>query len=55
MAIWYTLASEKLNGWLFVTNQMGPKMGDFLETWQELRMLSSVTITCQVTKIVINP
>ena len=30
-------------------------LSDFNKTSQELRMLSSVTINCQVTKIVINP
>ena len=30
------------------------KSGHFLKTSQELRMLSSVTINCQITKIVMN-
>ena len=32
-----------------------PRMSLCVQTSQELRMLSSVTINCQVTKIVINP
>ena len=37
-------------------NATSPNLGNnyIYKTWQELRMLSSVTINCQVTKIVMN-
>ena len=43
--------------WIFHTIALltiGPKSPKNIETSQELRMLSSVTINCQITKIVMN-
>ena len=48
----------KMKGiWLIVASRFNLKVKrqNRKETSQELRMLSSVTINCQVTKIVMNP